>query len=43
MLKESKVKSREIKQSKEEAELANQNLIKERKKFIGVSVRGSIL
>jgi len=43
MLKESKTKSQEIKESKEEAERSNQTLVEERKKYINVAIRGSIL
>lgn len=43
MLKESKVKSHEIKHSKEDAEATNTKLIFERQKYISVAVRGSIL
>jgi len=43
MLKESKVKSKEIKSAKDEAEAKNAILTEERKKYINVSVRGSIL
>lgn len=43
MLKESKVKSFEIKVSKEDAEATNTKLMHERQKYISVAVRGSIL
>jgi len=43
MLKDSKVKSLEIKEGKAIAEHTNLKLIEERKKFISVSIRGSIL
>lgn len=43
MLKDSKTKSQEIHESKEEAELSNQRLLTERKKYINVAVRCSIL
>lgn len=43
MLKDSKTKSKEIKDSKDDAETANQKLVEERKKYINVSIRGSIL
>jgi len=43
MLKNSKSKSQEIKESKEEAEKANLKLMNERKKYIDVSIRGSIM
>lgn len=43
MLKDSKVKSFEIKESKAIAESTNLKLIEERKKYLGVAIRGSIL
>jgi len=43
MLKHSKSKSQEIKESKEEAERANLKLLEERKKYIDVSIRGTIM
>jgi len=43
MLKDSKVKSFEIKESKAIAESTNLKLIEERKKFLSVAIRGSIL
>lgn len=43
MLKDSKEKSTLIKENKMQAEETNNKLLEERKKFINVSVRGSIM
>lgn len=43
MLKESKVKSADIKEKKIKAEETNDKLIEEKKKFTSIAIRGSIL
>mmetsp|Transcript_48528 Transcript_48528/g.41047 ORF Transcript_48528/g.41047 Transcript_48528/m.41047 type:complete len:115 (+) Transcript_48528:1981-2325(+) len=43
MLKDSKVKSTDIKEKKVKAEETNDKLIEEKKKFTSIAVRGSIL